>query len=650
MSVPESPRPQDDLFRHINGHWLATHEIPADRATDGAMRELHDRSEDIVRDIITAATDSDGAPGSEAKKVGDLFASFMDTETIEARGLEPLRDDFARIAAAEDHDALLTVLGELETEGVSGLFGAFVSADAKNSERYIVYLTQAGLHLPDEAYYREDQYAPVREKFVAHVEKLAALAGLEEFSGFSPGAFAETILNLETQIAGYHWDVVANRDAEKTYNKHSFSELRDLGEGFDFARWAEAIRADENTFAEVVVSQPSFVTGAAAVWRDRPLEDLKAWALFSTVNSFASMLGDEIVEEHFDFYARTLSGAQEIRERWRRGVSLVESLLGEAVGKIYVEQEFSAEAKAQVRALVDNLIEAYRRSISGLEWMGPETRDRALEKLAQFTPKIGYPDTWREYTAEIVADDLIGNVRRSALAEHDRQLARVGKEIERDEWLMTPQTVNAYYHPVMNEIVFPAAILQPPFFGADADDAENYGAIGAVIGHEIGHGFDDQGSRYDGKGNLVNWWTEEDLASFRERTGALIEQFDSLVPEGIPPENHVNGSLTIGENIGDLGGLGIAWQAYQISLDGKEAPVIDGLTGGQRFFIAWAKAWRSKVRPQERIRRLAIDPHSPEEFRCNQIVRNMDVFHTAFEVTEDDEMFLAPAERVSIWN
>ncbi|MCI2264398.1 M13 family metallopeptidase [Sediminivirga luteola] len=645
----ESVSPRDDLFRHVNGAWLSSFTIPADRSGDGAARELVDAAEQHVREIIDRAAQEPAAPGSEAQKIGDLYRSFMDTERIERLGTAPLQDAFAKIAGAGDHSALARVLGELEAEGVPGIIAAYVSADAGAPDRYIAYFQQDGLHLPDESYYREEQYAPIRQKFQEHVEALAALGGLEEHTGQTSGAIAETVLSLETAFAAHHWDVVASRDAEKTYNKVALADLRALLDGFDLDAWMAGLGAGAGAFAHVIVRQPDFLTGAAAVWAARPLDDLKAWLLYSVLDSHASLLNEDIVEEDFAFSGRVLSGAEQNRDRWKRGVSLVEGLLGEAVGKLYVAEHFPPRSKELMLELVGNLIEAYRRSISELPWMGEETRQRALEKLSKFTPKIGYPDKWREYPFEVRADDLVGNYRRAARAEHERQLGRIGQPIDPYEWLMNPQTVNAYYHPVLNEIVFPAGILQPPFFDPDADAALNYGAIGAVIGHEIGHGFDDQGSRYDGDGNLRDWWTEEDRIAFETRTKALIEQYDALVPEGLEPDQHVNGAFTIGENIGDLGGLGIAWKAYQIHLDGAEPPVIEGTTGAQRFFFAWARAWRGKRRTEEKIKRLAVDPHAPEEFRCNQIARNMAAFHEAFEVQPGDAMFLPEEERVTIW-
>lgn len=636
---------REDLFRHVNGAWLDTFEIPEDRAGDGAMRALYDAAEVKVRDLITGLGEQDSEPGSEAQKIGALYASFMDTDTIEATGIEPVVHDLELVAAASDHAELARVLGALDASGVPTVVGGFVSADAKNSAEYILYAMQAGLHLPDEDYYSSDDYTEIREAYFAHVARVSEIADLPRFTGRPHNELAALVLDFETRLAEHHWDRVSCRDAEKTYNKFAAVELDELAAGFDFAAWCEG--AGITGLEYLVVSQPSFFVGMAQEWARTPLDDLKAWMQFSIVEAYAGLLTDALSEENFDFYGRTLSGTPTQRERWKRGVALVESLLGEAVGKLYVAREFPPESKQAITELVDRLIRAYESSISELDWMGEDTRERALKKLARFSPKVGYPEVWREYPAEMVADDLVGNVRRAAHAEHVRQIGRIGQPIDRTEWLMTPQTVNAYYHPVMNEIVFPAAILQPPFFDARGSDAANYGAIGAVIGHEIGHGFDDQGSRYDGDGNLVDWWTEDDRARFEERTASLIDQFDVLVPEGLDAKHHVNGALTVGENIGDLGGMSIAWKALQLLARDENRELTE--EEGREFFYAWATAWRSKFRKEERIRRIAVDPHSPEEFRCNQIVKNLDAFAEVFGVREGDGMHLAPADRVSIW-
>ncbi len=645
QATPTSARPQDDLYRHIDGEWIDSFTIPDDRAGDGAMRELFDTAENKVRDIITSVSETPQESGSEGQKVADLFSSFMDLERINSLGTSPLDPIFEAIDAAEDKSELAALLGRLETEGMGGLLGGYVTADAKNSEIYALYLVQAGISLPDEDYYFNDDHAEVRVKFVEHVKRMSALGGIGTRSGLPDAEVAAKVMAFETALARHHWDRVSCRDAEKTYNKYTVGQLRELGPEFDFDSWFSSLAADvDGGLESLIVAQPSYVTGMAQVWAETDIDTIKTWLRFTVLSDNATLLTDEIVEENFDFNSRTLSGTPALRERWKRGVGLVEGLLGEAVGKLYVASEFPPPAKAAIDHLVEMLIKAYDKSITGLDWMSEETKQRALVKLSKFTPKVGYPEVWREYPATIDATDLVGNVRRCSRAEHARQIRRIGQEIDRTEWLMTPQTVNAYYHPVMNEIVFPAAILQPPFFDPEGDVAANFGAIGAVIGHEIGHGFDDQGSRYDGDGNLVDWWTAEDRERFEERTTALIEQYEALVPAGLDPTQHVNGALTVGENIGDLGGLSIAWKALELELGGSP-----DAEQARNFFEAWAKAWRSKMRTEERVRRLSIDPHAPEEFRCNQVVKNMTAFHDTYGVTETDGMYLAPESRVTIW-
>ncbi|MDX5312742.1 MAG: M13 family metallopeptidase [Rhodococcus sp. (in: high G+C Gram-positive bacteria)] len=639
--LDERTRAQDDLFEHVNGRWLAEHEIPADRALDGAFRTLFDKAEVDVRTLIEEAAASSAEPGTDAQRIGDLYASFMDTETVEAAGLDPIAGELAAVADAADRNALAAVLGRLQRVGIGGAVGHYVDTDAKNSARYLMHTTQSGLGLPDESYYREDGHAEIRAQYVAHIGRMFELAGI----GYDP----QRVLDLETRLAAGHWDVVKRRDADLSYNVGSFVALTSERPGFDWRGWIGALGATEEQWAEIVVRQPGFLDTFAQLWAEAALDDWKAWATWRVLHSRAPYLTEKLVDENFAFYGRTLTGAQEIRDRWKRGVALVQDLLGEAVGKLYVERHFPAEAKDRMQQLVANLQEAYRRSIAELEWMSPQTREAALRKLEKFTPKIGYPDKWRDYSAvTVAADDLVGNYRSGYAAEYDRDLAKLGGPVDRDEWFMTPQTVNAYYNPGMNEIVFPAAILQPPFFDLHADDAANYGGIGAVIGHEIGHGFDDQGAKYDGDGNLENWWTDDDRTEFGKRTAALIAQYDEFEPKGLAG-HRVNGSFTIGENIGDLGGLSIALKAYEIALDGAEPPVIDGLTGLQRVFFGWAQVWRTKVRDEEALRRLAVDPHSPPEFRCNGVVRNIDAFYQAFDVHPGDELYLEPAQRVRIW-
>jgi putative endopeptidase len=636
-------RPQDDLFRHVNGAWLDRTEIPEDKARWGSFHLIAEQAEKDVLAIVEETRDAE--PGTESRKIGDLYTSFMDTERINELAAAPLAEQLVRADAIDSIPALLRTLGELERDGIGGLIGLYVEPDPGNPQRYVPFLVQGGLSLPDESYYRLDNFDAVRTAYRGHIERILDLAGLPDAA-----ASADRIFALETEVATHHWDNVKSRDAVATYNLKSWDEVTALA-GVDLRPWLEGTAPGrEEAFAEANVYQPSFFEGLGSLLVQDRLDDWKAWVRFRIVHGAAAFLSDPFVDENFAFYGTQLTGVPVNRERWKRGVGLSEAAMGEAIGRVYVERHFPPASKAAMDELVANLIEAYRQSIAELEWMTAETRERALAKLDAFTPKIGYPVKWRDYSAlEIDALDLVGNVRRAHIHEHDRQIGRIGGEVDRDEWYMTPQTVNAYYNPLMNEIVFPAAILQHPFFEADRDAAANYGGIGAVIGHEIGHGFDDQGSRFDGDGSLRDWWTDADRAAFEERTSVLIEQFNALVPRGLPEENKVNGALTIGENIGDLGGLGIAIKAYELSLNGEAAPVIDGYTGLQRLLLSWAQIWQQKGRDAETIRLLTIDPHSPNEFRCNQIVRNIDAFYDAFDVTESDELWLDTDKRVTIW-
>ena len=655
-AMDTSVRVQDDLYRHVNGTWLAKHVIPADRARDGSFHALRDLSEVRVRAIIEAAAAGDAGGGNpdNARKIGDLYSSFMATERIEALGTGPLRADLDLLTAALDKEALTRAMGALQPTGVTGAVGYGVDTDLNDPERYVVFFVQSGLGLPDESYYREDAHAETRTAYVAHVAGMLALTGLVS-EAEAMGA-AERVMKVETALAAGHWDKVRAREADQINNPMSWEEVVASAPGFDWDLWRASTGVPQGAFDRLIVAMPSYLTDFARAWESLDVDSLRLWLTWHAVHARAPYLPAAFVDENFDFYGRTLTGAEELRDRWKRGVSLVEGSLGEAVGELYVAQHFPPEHKAAVQRLVDNLIAAYRESITGLDWMGEETRARALAKLDAFTPKIGYPDKWRDYsTLEIDAEDLLGNVRAANLFEERRDLDKLGKPMDRGEWFMPPQMVNAYYNPPLNEIVFPAAILQPPFFDPEADDAWNYGGIGAVIGHEIGHGFDDQGSKYDGTGRLTDWWTEEDRAEFEQRTKALIAQYDAYSPAQLDGTHHVNGALTIGENIGDLGGLSIAVKAYDIALrqDGlsgvADAPVVDGLTGLQRVFYSWGRIWRSKSRDADAILLLSIDPHSPAEFRCNGVVRNMDDFHEAFDVRPGDALYLPPEDRVRIW-
>ncbi|WP_084106186.1 M13 family metallopeptidase [Demequina sp. NBRC 110056] len=629
-------RAGDDFFRYVSGPWEDEHVIPDDRAADGSFYTLRDKAEKHTRKIIEAAE-----PDSI---IGALYQSFMDVDRVNTLGTGPLDADLDVVAGASDHDGLAAAMGALERAGVTGTVGYYVFADKNRPDDNVVYLSQYGLGLPDEAYYRDEAHAETRAKYVEHIDRMSALTGIP-FDGSS-------VMALETALASHHWDVVKTREAELTHNPTTLARLADEAPGFEWETWAESIRLPEAARDLLIASEPSYFEGFAQLWQDTSVEAWQEYLRWRIVNSRAPYLTEEISKANFAFYGTVLSGATEQRKRWKRGVGFVESVAGERVGQVYVDQHFPPEYKEQMDALVANLIEAYRVSITSLDWMTPATQQRALDKLAQFTPKIGYPEKWRDYTGlEVTPDDLLGNVRSASAFEEDWEWSKIGKPVDRTEWLMTPQTVNAYYLPMANEIVFPAAILQPPFFHPEADAAINYGGIGSVIGHEIGHGFDDQGSKYNGTGALEDWWTEDDRAAFMERANALIAQYDGYSPKQLDGSHHVNGALTVGENIGDLAGVEISLKAYEIALGGSidDAPEVDGLTAAQRFFIGYALTERMKVRSEALVTRLSTDPHSPSEFRVNGIVRNMHAWYEAFGVTDSDELWLAPEERVSIW-
>ena len=637
--IDSSVRIQDDLYRYFNGQWLKTNVIPADRASDGAFIALRDLSEKQVRAIIESASGS-----SEAQKISDLYSSFMAAEAIEEKGYSPIVKDLAMCDSIQTLRDFISTMSYLESKGLGGIFGSFIYADQMDASTNILYLAQGGISLPNESYYREDQYASIRTAFLDHVETMFSLVGITGGKDL-----ANKILALETLVASHHFDAVKDRDATLTYNKMSRAEVIALMPSFDFDLYLSSGEIPSQVLETVIVQQPPFFAGLSAILENFDRDSWVAWLQWSIISGSAPYLSSELVNQNFSFYGKTLSGTPEIRERWKRAVSVVEGSLGEAVGKVYVDQHFPLAAKERMEQLVANLIEAYRMSINEIDWMSQETKAKALEKLGKFTPKIGYPNKWRDYSALVTnPSDLFANIGHVTKFQRDFELAKIGKPVDRDEWHMTPQTVNAYYNPVMNEIVFPAAILQPPFFSLTADDAVNYGGIGAVIGHEIGHGFDDQGSKYDGDGALNNWWSDADRAAFELRSQALIEQYNQLHPEEAP-DITVNGALTVGENIGDLGGLAIAYKAYQISLGGAPSALIDGLTGEQRLFFGWAQVWRGKVRPEEQRRRIATDPHSPSEFRCNTIVSNFTPFYEAFGVTENDALWLDEKSRVQIW-
>ncbi|WP_028643679.1 M13 family metallopeptidase [Nocardioides sp. URHA0020] len=634
-------RPQDDLFGHVNGRWLDEVEIPSDRSSWGPFVQLADAAEDQVRTIIEdlARTVSEGGGVDEdARKIGDLFHSFMDTDTINAKGIEPARPMIDAVAGLRDVRDLAAFLGEFERIGGHGLFGSYVATDSKDSDRYLFNLGQGGLGLPDESYYRDEKFAEIREKYVGYLTRLLDLAGHAD-----AGRAAATVLAIDTRIAAGHWERAETRDVQKTYNLMTKAELVELCPSFDWDAYVTNLGGSDETLAEVCVRQPSYFSHLSSVLDEVPIEEWREWLLSHVLRASAGYLTDDFVETNFDFYGRTLNGTPELRARWKRGVAFVEGAMGEAVGKVYVERHFPPRAKAMMDELVANLLAAYRVSIEALDWMTEETKQRAYDKLDRFRPKIGYPEKFRDYSAlQVSRDDLLGNVAAASAFDTDRELAKIGSPVDRDEWFMLPQTVNAYYNPGTNEICFPAGILQPPFFSPDAEEAENYGGIGSVIGHEIGHGFDDQGAQYDGDGNLNDWWTPDDKAAFEVKSKALIEQYDAFEPRALPGE-HVNGALTVGENIGDLGGLTIGHTAYLIARGGS-APAEDR----QKLFMNWAYCWRTKRRTEQEQQFLTIDPHSPPEFRAN-IVRNLDEYHEVFETTAGDGLWLEPEDRVRIW-
>ncbi|MDN5581794.1 MAG: M13 family metallopeptidase [Corynebacterium sp.] len=673
------PAPADDLYRHVNGAWLASHEIPADRAVDGKFHELRDRAELDVKAIVAGADPS--------TRIGALFSSYMDEDGehgIEQAGLSVLSPDLDPVRDAPDldgPDGLVAALAQLDRHGVGGVVGFWTEKDAGGSGLEVAYLVQTGLGLPDEAYYREEQHAEVRAEYRAFIERFL---GLVEATGGQPlpGRFADAdastaadaLMAFETALAAGHWDTVASRDAEKTHNPTAQDALPS---GFPFAAWLDGVGITTDVAPEVIVSQPSYLEHVASLVpgadNGRDLDEWKLWAYWRVLTARAGKLPREFSEANFDFYGRTLSGSTEQRDRWKRAVMMVEGAVGEEVGQEFVAEHFPPEYKELMGELVDYLLAAYRDRISELPWMTPQTRERALEKLGTFRARVGYPDTWRDFSGLELGEhagrgeNLLANYRAASDFNHEFEVAKLGKPSDGDLWFTTPQTVNAFYNPVRNDITFPAAILRPPFFDADRDSADmaaNFGAIGAVIGHEIGHGFDDQGSKYDGEGNLNSWWTEDDRAAFTELTDRLVTQYDGLVPTGLAQrgqtDHKVNGSFTLGENIGDLGGLGIAvvalkkWLADRgETVDSAPTAPVEGLDGEfsvlQRFFLQWATVWRTAIRPQMAAQYVAIDPHSPGEFRCNVVASNVAEFYEAFGVDADNGMWLPEEQRVTIW-
>lgn len=643
--IDTSVRPQDDFFTYLNGKWLKTTEIPADKSSWGTFAKMRDDTQPQLLGIIEAAQkDPNKQTGTDVQKIGDLYASFMDEARLETLGVKPLASELQRIRTLKDKKGLPNLIAHLSQIGVATPYGVRVGQDARASTRYATYIGQGGLGMPDRDYYLkldDKRMADTRAKYEAHVAQVLTLAGEK-----NAAEQAKAIVAFETELAQVQWTKVENRDPVKRYNKMSVTELAALTPGYD---WNAALAAAGvgNKLEYVIVAQPSYLTGFNKVVEKTDLATLKSYFEWQLLREYSPYLSKAFVDANFAFYGTVLTGVSENRPRWKIGVSTVEGALGEALGRQYVGKYFPAERKARMEELVKNVTAAYAQSIETLDWMTPATKKEAQAKLAKFTPKVGYPNKWRDYAKlTIVKNDLVGNVKRASEFAYNRNINKLGKPIDREEWGMTPQTVNAYYSSSMNEIVFPASILQPPFFDMRADDAVNYGAIGAVIGHEIGHGFDDKGSQSDGDGNLRDWWTKEDRAAFQARADMLVKQYNGYSPL---PGYNVNGELTLGENIGDNSGLAIAYKAYKISLKGQPAPVIDGLTGDQRFFMGFGQVWRSKMREAQQIVQVKTDPHSPGQFRANGTVMNHPAFYEAFGVKEGDKMYLAPKDRVTIW-
>ena len=642
-NIDMTVRPQDNFYRYVNGGWIKNNNIPGDKTAIGSFYDLRDEADDKVKAIIEElAATTNLRMGSDEQKVADLFRSYMNTDARDAAGIAPIQSILDEINNLKDKAALAAFFAKSQTYGINSPLAFYVSVDAKDSSSYATHVWQNGLGLPDKDYYFNDaeRFVKLRKGYLAHIEKMYDLAGFENGQ-----VVAKKIMAMETQLAKFHWTRVETRDSEKRYNKYNVADLNTITDQFNWKTYLAAQGvASEKT---LIVNQPSFVKGFGKVFANTSLDDWKSYLTFHTLSNFSSSLTSAFNSENFDFYSKQLSGRQEQRPLWKRGVSVVNSNLGEVIGKVYVSRYFTPQAKSRMSQLVENLRDSYASSINDLAWMSDKTKKAAHRKLAAFKTKIGYPDKWEDYsTLEIKADDLVGNLMRSGQLSHQKSIEKLGDPIHTWEWGMTPQTVNAYYNPTVNEIVFPAAILQPPFFNMAADDAVNYGGIGAVIGHEMGHGFDDQGSRYDADGNLRNWWTETDLTAFKERANNLVEQYNNYA---VFDDLNVNGALTLGENIGDLSGVTIAYKAYKKSLNGKEAPIIDGLTGDQRFFMGFTQIWRAKTVEKSLRNKVATDPHSPAEFRALGALSNTPEFYKAFNVKEGDAMYIAPEKRVKIW-
>ncbi|MFW1968166.1 M13 family metallopeptidase [Acinetobacter guillouiae] len=633
----------DDFYQHVNGGWLKNTEIPADKSRWGTFDILHEESLKQLHDIVDELSKQQLVEGSSEQKVASLYANFMDEKSIEALGIQPIQAEITNVDALKSKKDIAQLAAHFSRIGVTSPFDVGIDQDMKNSTEMVAMLGQSGLGLPDRDYYLKNdaKFKKIRSQYLKYIEKTLTLAGDKQAA-----LHAQGILKLETQIAKIQWSNVQNRDVTKLYNIYKTQDLAKLSPKIDWQTYLEKQELSDK-IKTIQVIQPSYFKGLSPIVDNTSLEVWKAYFKFHLVSDFSSLLSQAFVDNSFDFYSKQLREIKEQKPRWKRGVQLVEGTLGESLGQIYVKKYFSAEKKQRMEVLVQNLMKAYSQSIDKLDWMSPTTKVQAQKKLASFAVKIGYPNKWRDYSAlEIKNNDLIGNVIRSREFEHQYALNKLGKPVDRDEWGMTPQTINAYYNASLNEIVFPAAILQPPFFDMDADDAVNYGAIGAIIGHEISHGFDDQGSQFDELGNMKNWWTAEDHRKFKEKTNTLVAQYNAYEPiKGY----HVNGELTLGENIADNSGLAIAYKAYQLSLNGKAAPVLDNLTGEQRFYIGWAQAWRSKITDAMQVEFLKRDPHSPDKVRGNATLLNQAPFYDAFHIQQGDKMYLPANKRVTIW-
>ena len=640
-AMDTSVKPGNDFYRYVNGKWMDRTEIPADRSSWGGFAILRDLSDKRTREVIEEAAAKQNAPGSVDEKIGVTYASFMDAPTIEAAGAKPLAPYLAKIAAIGSQADLARAFADASMHGIDVPIGAGVQQDLKDNTIYTVYVGQGGLGLPDRDYYLTDnpKFVEARQKYVTHIATMLKLAGQPD-----PAGAAQRIYDLEKQIAQVHWTRAEQRQIEKIYNPVATADLAAKMPGFDWnAMLTEQRLAGQ---PQVIVAQPSALTSTAKIIQATPLKTWKEYLAFHTISNAAPLLSSPFVNENFAFYGTTLSGTPQLKDRWKRGVDLVNGSLGEAVGQVYVQKYFPPAAKAKADELVRNLIAAMDIRLSKLEWMAPETKVKARAKLAAFTPKIGYPDKFRDYSAlKVVSGDVLGNADRVAAFEYNRQLAKIGKPVDRSEWFMTPQTVNAYANPVMNEVVFPAAILQPPFFDPNADPAVNYGGIGAVIGHELSHHFDDQGRKFDPKGNFSEWWTPQDVERFKGYTDKVVAQYGAYEPVS---GSKVNGELTLGENMADLAGVNVALDAYHISLNGKTPPVIDGFTGDQRFFLGFGQIWQTKAREAAIRQQLTTDPHTPGMYRA-YVVRNLDGWYKAFDVKPGGAYYLAPKDRIKVW-